>query len=70
MRTATRANKTAAGQTVAHTWLGIKAANPVQLVQAIGNGFPFAALERVRKETGLPIRAMKPSRLATMWIVT
>jgi putative toxin-antitoxin system antitoxin component (TIGR02293 family) len=58
MRTATRAKKTAAGQAVAHTWLGIKAANPVQLVQAIGNGFPFAALERVRKETGLPMEGL------------
>ena len=48
--------KTAApttGQFVINVWLGIKATNTVQLVQAIGNGFPFASLERVGKETGL-----------------
>ncbi|MEK7833823.1 MAG: antitoxin Xre/MbcA/ParS toxin-binding domain-containing protein [Acidobacteriota bacterium] len=56
MKTATRA--TATGQVAAHIWLGIKAANPVQLVQAIENGFPFATLERVRKETGLSIERL------------
>lgn len=58
MRTVTRANNTPTGQVFAHAWLGIKAANPVQLVQAIGNGFPFATLERVRKETGLPMERL------------
>jgi putative toxin-antitoxin system antitoxin component (TIGR02293 family) len=35
--------------------LGIKAQNTVQLVRAISKGFSFGALERVRRETGLPL---------------
>ena len=56
--------KTAApttGQSVINVWLGIKATNTVQLVQAIGAGFSFATLERVRKETGLPMERLAGS---------
>lgn len=35
--------------------LGIKATNTMQLVRAIHKGFSFGTLERVRKETGLPL---------------
>ena len=41
-----------------HAWLGVKAVNPLQMVQAIGAGFPYATLERVRKETGLPLERL------------
>lgn len=45
-------------KTTANVWLGVKATNTVQMVQAIGAGFPYAALERVRKETGLPLERL------------
>lgn len=40
--------------------LGIKADDPLQLVRFIERGFSFDALERLRRETGLPLE-----RLAT-----
>ena len=40
--------------------LGIKADDPLQLVRFIERGFSFGALERLRRETGLPLE-----RLAT-----
>lgn len=55
MRATTRAHNPALRQAA---WLGIKAADPLQLVQAIGVGFPFMTLERVRKETGLPLEQL------------
>ena len=51
----------ATGPLIAIGWLGVKASNTVQLVQAIGSGFPFATLERVRKETGLPMERLATS---------
>lgn len=51
----------AVAQPVANAWLGVKAADTVQLVQAIDRGFPFATLERVRKETGLPMERLAVS---------
>lgn len=51
----------ATGQMMATGWLGVKAANTMQLVQAIGSGFPFATLERVRNETGLPMERLATS---------
>lgn len=39
-------------------WLGIKAANSLQLIQAIGQGFPYATLERVREKTDLPLERL------------
>ena len=41
--------------------LGIKAKGTMQLVQAISNGFSFVTLERVRKETGLPMEQLAGS---------
>jgi putative toxin-antitoxin system antitoxin component (TIGR02293 family) len=35
--------------------LGLKTRSTAQLVRAIRKGFSFAALERVRRETGLPL---------------
>lgn len=52
MKTATVTKNTA------NVWLGVKAANTVQMVQAIGAGFPYATLERVRMETGLPLERL------------
>jgi putative toxin-antitoxin system antitoxin component (TIGR02293 family) len=46
------------GQVMGTGWLGVKATNTMQLVQAIGSGFSFATLERVRKETGLPMERL------------
>lgn len=42
-------------------FLGIKAKGTMQLVQAISNGFSFGTLERVRKETGLPMEQLAVS---------
>ncbi len=58
MKTATSTTNTANGQGTVPAWLGVEAANSVQLVQAIGAGFPYATLERVRKETGLPLERL------------
>ena len=55
MKSATATKNTANGPATAQAWLGVRAANSVQLIEAIGAGFPFATLERVRKETGLPL---------------
>ncbi len=41
--------------------LGIRAKGSMQLVQAISNGFSFVTLERVRKETGLPMEQLADS---------
>jgi putative toxin-antitoxin system antitoxin component (TIGR02293 family) len=41
--------------------LGIRAKGSMQLVQAISNGFSFVTLERVRKETGLPMEQLAAS---------
>ena len=49
------------GSVVINVWLGLKATNTVQLVQAIGLGFSYATLERVRKETGLPMERLAGS---------
>lgn len=54
----TQVKHSATGQAAAHIWLGIKAANSLQLVQAIGDGFPFSSLERVGKETGLSVERL------------
>ena len=43
---------------VEDNFLGIKAKGAMQLVQAIHNGFSFGTLERVRKETGLPMEQL------------
>lgn len=51
----------ATGQVTSTSWLGVKADNIVQLVQAIGSGFPFATLERVHKESGLPMEQLATS---------
>ncbi len=58
MKTATSTTNTANGQGTVPAWLGVKATNSVQMVQAIGAGFPYATLERVRKETGLPLERL------------
>ena len=42
-------------------FLGIKAKSTMQLVQAINDGFSFGTLERVRKETGLPMEQLAVS---------
>lgn len=42
-------------------FLGIKAKGTMQLVQAINDGFSFGTLERVRKETGLPMEQLAVS---------
>ncbi len=41
--------------------LGIKTKTTMQLVQAINNGFSFVTLERVRRETGLPMERLAVS---------
>ncbi len=41
--------------------LGIKAIDAAQLVRAIERGFPFGTLERVRRETGLPMERLASS---------
>lgn len=41
--------------------LGIKVRNTRQLVQAIERGFSFNTLERVRRETGLPMETLAVS---------
>ena len=41
--------------------LGIKAKGTMQLVQAISVGFSFVTLERVRRETGLPMERLAVS---------
>lgn len=41
--------------------LGIKASDSVQLVRAIERGFSFGTLERVRRETGLPMERLATS---------
>ncbi|HEX4948735.1 MAG TPA: antitoxin Xre/MbcA/ParS toxin-binding domain-containing protein [Blastocatellia bacterium] len=51
----------ATGQMITAGWLGVKASNTLQLVKAIGSGFPFATLEHVRKETGLPMERLATS---------
>lgn len=38
--------------------LGIKASDTAQLVKVIERGFPFGTLERVRRETGLPMERL------------
>ena len=58
MKTSIQTTKSTNGNFAAHAWLGIKAVNNLQLVMAIGNGFPIATLERVRKETGLPMERL------------
>ena len=45
----------------ANNLLGIKAKGTMQLVQAINNGFSFVTLERVRRETGLPMERLAVS---------
>lgn len=60
MKQAVNINKTT-GQVSGTSWLGVKASNTMQLVQAIGSGFPFATLERVRKQTGLPMERLATS---------
>lgn len=41
--------------------LGIKAAGPMQLIKSIQDGLPFQALERIRKEMGLPMESLAGS---------
>lgn len=38
--------------------LGIKAGDAAQLVKSIERGFPFGTLERIRRETGLPMERL------------
>ena len=61
MKTAILTHDATNGQTVTNRWLGIKVNNTIQLIQAIGNGFSFSTLERVRKETGLPMERLASS---------
>lgn len=51
----------ATGQILTNDWLGIRATDTLQLVQAIDSGFPFATLDRVRRETGLPMERLAVS---------
>ncbi len=37
---------------VANAWLGVKAADTMQLVQAIDSGFPFATLDACGRKAG------------------
>ena len=60
MKTATL-SKATNGRPLTNVWLGIQVVNALQLVQAIGSGFPFATLERVRQETGLPLERLAGS---------
>ncbi len=41
--------------------LNLKVTTPVQLVRVIERGLPYAALERVRRETGLPLEQLAGS---------
>jgi len=41
--------------------LGINVSNTVHLVKAIERGFSFDALEKVRRETGLPLESLATS---------
>lgn len=41
--------------------LGIKATDTLQLIRAIERGFSFGTLERVRRETGLPMERLAVS---------
>ena len=61
VRTKELALNAATGQIIASAWLGVRADNTLQLVDAIDRGFPFATLERVRKETGLPMERLANS---------
>ena len=45
----------------AATLLGMNYKNTAQLIQAIDQGFSFATLERVRRETGLPMKMLADS---------
>lgn len=42
----------------ANELLGIKSTNAVQLVRAIERGFSFVTLERLKRETGLPMERL------------
>lgn len=48
-------------RSMANTLLGINYKNTAQLIQAIDQGFSFATLERVRRETGLPMKMLADS---------
>ncbi len=48
-------------RSMATTLLGINYKNTAQLIQAIDQGFSFATLERVRRETGLPMKMLADS---------
>ena len=41
--------------------LNLKVTTPVQLVRVIERGLPYATLERVRRETGLPLEQLAGS---------
>lgn len=41
--------------------LGIKSSNTIHLVRAIERGFSFGTLEKVRRETGLPLERLASS---------
>lgn len=60
MKTVT-VSKAVNGHPVTNVWLGIRVNNTMELIQAIGSGFPFSTLERVRKETGLPMERLAGS---------
>ena len=48
----------ASGEFMFSGLLGIKASNTAQLVKIIERGFSFSTLERVRRETGLPMERL------------
>lgn len=44
-----------------HTFLGVESVNALQLVRSIERGFAFEKLERVRRETGIPMELLAVS---------
>jgi putative toxin-antitoxin system antitoxin component (TIGR02293 family) len=46
------------GEAALNELLGIKADNSLQLVRAIGRGFSFHSLEKVKRKTGLPMESL------------
>ncbi len=50
--------KVSSGDVSLKEMTGVKAENSVQLVSAIHRGFPFHALELVKRKTGLPMESL------------
>ncbi len=58
MPTESTTTATSAGGSPVVKLLGIKSGNAVHLVKAIERGFSFDTLEKVRRETGLPLERL------------